>query len=488
VKKNILPILFSIFSFSFLCPITYTNKTFMSIPTPHSYLPMKYTTWHRALKQGSSAQNHWGTTIQVVPFYRTTTRSGKLGKYFGTNDKNVMTIDAFGPDTDLQNNLIIHQGSGASTNLKGKLKLDPKYTEYGALVALNQNLDHIHRGLFFRINIPIEHVEYDLRASVTDETKVTVEGSLKGVMDYFKGLWEQTTSDRVQTKLTHAKIKSLDSRSGVADVEVMLGAKLVERPDYEVAAAIKIIMPTGNRPSGEFLYQAIVGNNRHWGIGGEFDASMNIYKNEEHSLECILHIDYMYFFKSDEIRTLSYRNGADRVGGTEDTPIKFAWGHYILGGEQGKQGTFPLANILTREVDVTPGGKVNAHASFAYHRNNTTIDFGYSLLAKEGEKVTVKSWEDDKYGPAQPTYNTTSAFSVTNDAHVIGGAIQRDELILSDAATPAILKSSVHAAIGYTLSEWENPFLMGCGVSVDWTHDNSTPVGYTLWCKAGITF
>lgn len=457
----------------------------MSIPTPHSYLPMKYTTWHRALKQGSNAKDSWGSTIQAVPFYRTSNRSGKLGKYFGTNDKNILTVDAFGPDTDIQNNLVIHQ---ASTTLKGKLKLDPKHTAYGALLSLNQNLDGIHRGLFFRINIPIEHVEHDLRASVTDETKISQSGNLKGILDFFKGLYEQTEATEIQTKLTHAKIKSLDSRSGIADLELMLGAKLVERQEHEVTGALKIFIPTGSRPSGEFLYQAIVGNNRHWGVGGEFDASMNIYKSEEHSLECILHLDYTYFFKSDEMRTLSYRNGTDRVGETEDTPVKFSWGHYILGGEHGKQGTFPLANVLTRDVDVTPGGRVQGHASFAYHRNNTTIDFGYSFLAKEGEKVVVKHWEDDKYGPAQPTYNTTNPFSVTNPTYVIGGPIQRDELILSDAATPAILKSSVHAAIGYTLSEWENPFLMGCGFSVDWTHDNATPVGYTLWCKAGITF
>jgi hypothetical protein len=439
------------------------------------------------LKQGSSAKNPWDGTLQVVPFYRTSTSSVKLGKYFGTNDKNILTIDAFGPDTDVQNNLIAHQGSGDPITLAGKLKLDPKYTAYGALVTYNQNLDNIHRGLFFRINIPFEHVEHDLRATVTDETKEIVGTSSKGILDLFGGQYEQTTAGKLQSRLTHAKIKGVNSKSGIADLELMLGAKLVERAEHEVTGALKIFVPTGNRPTGEFLYQAIVGNNRHWGVGGELDASMNIYKSEEHSLECILHLDYVYFLKSNEVRTLGYRNGADRVS-REDTPIKFSWAHYIAGGEDGKQGTFPLANILTRAVDVTPGGKVQGLAAFAYHRNNTTIDFGYSLFAQEGEKVTVKSWEDDKYGPAQPTYDTTNNFSVTNASYVLGGAIQRTELVLDDAATPAILKHSVHAAIGYTLSEWENPFMMGCGVSYDWTHDNSTPVGYTLWCKAGVTF
>ena len=487
MKKSILAIILSTISVSLVYPIMYTNKTFMTIPTPHYYLAMKYTTWHRMLTQGSSAKDSWGGTLQVVPFYKTSNNSGKLGKYFGTNDKNILTIDAFGPDTDVQNNLILHQGSGGAITLAGKLKLDPKHTAYGALVTYNQNLDSIHRGLFFRINIPFEHVKYDLHATVTDETKEIVGTSSKGILDFFSGQYQQTTAGKLQSKLTHAKIKDMESKSGIADLELMLGAKLVERAEHEVTGAIKVFVPIGNRPSGEFLYQAIVGNNRHWGVGGQIDASMNIYKSEDHSLECILCLDYVYFFKSDEIRTLGYRNGTDRAD-REDTPIKFSWAHYIAGGEQGKRGTFPLANILTRPVAVTPGGKVQAHASFAYHRNNTTIDFGYSLFAQEGEKVTVKSWEDDKYGPANATYDTDYNFDVTNADYVLGGAINKNELILDDAATPAIQKSSAHAAIGYTISEWENPFMMGCGVSFDWTHDNSTPTGYTLWCKVGVTF
>jgi hypothetical protein len=459
----------------------------MSIPTPNYYLPMKYTTWHRILNEGSSAKNPLGATLQIVPFYRNSTSSGKLGKYFGTNDKNILTIDAYGPDTDVQNNLVIHQGTGGAITMKGKLKLDPKHTAYGALLSYNQNLDDIHRGLFFRINIPLEHVEHDLRATVTDETQEVVGSSSKGILDLFGGNYEQTTAGKLQSKLTRAKIVDKKSKTGVADLEIMLGAKLVERPGHEVAGAIKIFVPTGSRPSGEFLYQPIIGNNHHWGVGGELDASMNVYKSENHCLECLLHLEYAYFLKGSEIRTLGYRNGTERAA-REDTPVRFSWAHYILGGEQGKKGTFPLANVLTRDVDVTPAGKFCGHASFAYHINNLTLDFGYSLFAQEGEKVTVKCWEDDKYGPANPTYDTDNNFDVTNGNYVLGGPIQRDELIVDDAATPAILKNSVHAAIGYTASDLKNPFMMGLGASFDWTHDNSTPVVYTLWCKLGVTF
>jgi hypothetical protein len=420
-----------------------------------------------------------------------------MGKYFGTNYKNVLQIDAFGPNTDVQNNLIIHRQNPAAEAaggnpiiLKGKLELKPEHTAYGVYLSYNQELGSINKGLFFQINLPVVHVKNDLHAKVTDETREIFTGTPMGVLDFFSGNYTQTALTEKQAALTHAKIGGVDSHTGLADIELMIGYRMADREEHQLSGSIKIILPTGNRPTGEFLYQAIVGNNRHWGLGGNLDASMNVIKGEYYSLECLLRLDYMYVFKSSEKRTLGFRNGQSRGGDPEreDTPVVQPWAHYMLGGEQGKLGVFPLANVLTRDVDITPGGKLQGHASFAYHKNNTTLDFGYSFYGQEGEKVTVKCWENDKYGPAEPTYNTTLAFDVTNADRVLGGPINKDELIVETPATPAVLKHSVHAAISYTLSEWKNPSFFGCGVSVDWTHDNSTPVGYTIWGKFGTTF
>lgn len=485
-KKSLLITLltiFSILSYSTLAPIIYTNKTFMNIPTPHTFLPMKYSTWHRIIKQGSSADTPWNATVHVAPFYHNSNNKGKMGKYFGTNNKNVLTVGRFGPNTDIQGNLIIHANSPSDP--AGELKLDPEHTAYGAYFSYHQKLEGIHKGLFLQVNVPLEHVENDLHMSTT----------VSDILNYFKGDYEVTSGATKQEKLTHAKLDNLRSKSGVADIEVMLGYKLADKKEHEVNGAIKLQIPTGNRPTGEYIFDAIVGNNRHWGLGGQFDASMNISKGDDYSLEFITHLDYMYFFKADEKRTLGYRNGyasgTDPITSlvTEDTPTIFPWAHYILGGEDGKAGTFPLANVLTRDVDVTPGGQVKGMASFAYHRNNTTIDFGYSFLARESEKVTVKQWDNNKYGPAIANYNATNTFNYddpTND--ILGGPIQQNELETRTPSTPGFLKHSLHLALGYTLSEWENPFTMGCGASVSWMEDNSNTVGYTLWLKFGATF
>jgi hypothetical protein len=271
--------------------------------------------------------------------------------------------------------------------------------------------------------------------------------------------------------------------------------KLNESKEHQLSGAIKVILPTGNKPSAKYLFPPVVGNGRHWAIGALFNGSMNVTKGDDYSLEYLFHFDYAYAFRADEKRTLGYRKGFDVENDDrrDETSAVMAWNYYVLAGEAGKQGTFPFANVLTQDVSVRPGGKLTGHTSFAYHRNNTTFDFGYSFYAQESERVRARCWEDDKYAPADPHYSTDVAFNVsdygaTPPAWSIGGPIQNAMIDPNTPATPGTIKHSIHAAISYTISEWDNPFMMGCGFSADWNQDNSTATGYTLWAKAAITF
>jgi len=285
-----------------LKPITYTNKTYMAIPTPHYHLPMKYTSWHRILKQGSSSENPWGGTLLATPFYRATSNNGKLGKYFGTNYKSTLKIDIPRETTDIQNDLIMHRYDDYPS-LQGTLKIDPKHTSYGIYLSYNQELENLHKGLFFRVNLPIEHVENDLRA-----TAIQTKYLGKSILDYFSGGYSNDDANNLQAALTHAKICGIQGSTGVADIELLLGWKLAEKKEHEVEGSIKVIVPTGSSPNGEYMFESLVGNGSHWGIGFNCNTSMNIMKSETSSMEFIASLDYTYLLKGDEKRTLGFRN------------------------------------------------------------------------------------------------------------------------------------------------------------------------------------
>ena len=312
----------------------------MALPTPHDYLPTKYTSWHRILKQGSGADNPWAASLQVVPFYRTSYNQINLGKYFGTNFKNELTIGRESPETDIKTDLIFNNLT--DYELKGKIILNPKHTSYGAYFSYHQELNNINKGLFFQINIPLIHVENEL--SPTGTSCGGCAGNLSGqIFEYFNGTYKQDAEDSKQSPLTRAKISNVQGQTGIADLEIIFGNKFVERSEHEVKGAVKLIVPTGNKPGGCYLFPAIVGNGRHWGLGSMINGSMNIKKSEESSFEFLFHMDYTYLFDADEKRTLGFRSpfGSDSTFDKEDTTATLPWNYYALGGETGKKASFP---------------------------------------------------------------------------------------------------------------------------------------------------
>lgn len=474
--------------------IEYTNKTYMAIPTPHYYLPMRYTSWHRILKQGSNKKDAWDSKVQAVPFFYASDNSIGLGKYFGTNYKNNVVVGHTSPIADIKTEFIIHNYNGTS-EIEGCLGLHPKHTEYGVYLSFHQELENVNKGFFVEVNLPIESVENDLRVTIGDENKEDIEGVLSGICEYFFGKFNQTSDKNRQDYLRCAKLGCAHEQTGIADIEVIVGQDLVEKPEHTITGAIKVILPTGNKPCGEYLFPSVVGNGGHWELGAQINGSSNITKGAEYSLEALFSINYNFAFSSNEHRTLGYRVGFDSEIDDIETSAVYAWNYYLLGGEEGKMGVFPLANVLTQDVSVLPGGRLQGHASFAYHRNDTTIDFGYSFYAQEGEKISLKSccWCNDRYAIPAKTYPTDLPFDVNSlysapPGWSNNGPIQRNMLSTNTPATPGFLKHAVHAAINYTSSGWDNPFAMGCGFSVEWAHDNANVVGYALWAKAGVTF
>ena len=111
-------------------------------------------------------------------------------------------------------------------------------------------------------------------------------------------------------------------------------------------------------------------------------------------------------------------------------------------------------------------------------------------------EIIVREQREGANLSAHPYYKTDEAFVASGEQtkndfthHMgLGKYIQCEELDKTTASTPAIFRSAIHGAISYTLSEWQNPFMLGCGFAVNWMQDNTSPVGYTLWAKAGVTF
>ena len=85
------------------------------------------------------------------------------------------------------------------------------------------------------------------------------------------------------------------------------------------------------------------------------------------ALELIFAAKYKYLFKSREARTLGLKDMSSRILDSHAC--------YKLGGRVGEARVFPLASILTRDVEVVPGGSFEGLANLSFAWNNFSFDF-----------------------------------------------------------------------------------------------------------------
>lgn len=527
----------------------HTDKTFLAPRSHNENLAMEYTGWHKQFRKKNV--NKWDGAVQVTGFYQASTNKEDLGKYFGKynsatgpnitnpyaddiqdfiwvtdrealddtvatlNNELALLLDSRHIIHDYdQNDLNVFVPDGETLDVKGTFR--PKQTSYGVVFDWHQKLDKLTKGLYFKVSVPVVHVKNDLNVCYTGDRLTqripTAENTPSGddkvsLANYLGGCYSLTNS---QDALTHAKICGSDSKTGVADVKVKLGYNFMyhEHKHFGVNACLTI--PTNGTPNGEKLFEATLGYLGHWAIGMGVDCAFELWQHGKKSLEFVGAVDYNYVLNATEKRTLGIKYADELLTGNPDGAFeaslagkRIPMGYYMLGAQAGKKLKFPLANVLTRDVGVEPGSRIEVLADLAFNWCNFTFDLGYNLFAKEKESVTVKCWQNDLYAIAglewDPDTEFTAPYSFPDlnigDGSGISGAaedaarwIQRDHLLAGDAATPVYVTHKLFAGFTYAW-DWKYPLMFGCGGSWEFAQgSNSTLDGYALWAKLGVTF
>jgi len=113
----------------------------------------------------------------------------------------------------------------------------------------------------------------------------------------------------------------------------------------------------------------------------------------------------------------------------------------------------------------------------------------------------VKCWPDYTYAIANAGWDS-AYFSNTSFGNLDGDVwdgdyddtskanwINKEDLLVQDAATPVYVTHKVLGGVTYAFNKWEYPLMFGFGGSWEFTQGtNSALDGYALWTKLGITF
>jgi len=310
---------------------------------------------------------------------------------------------------------------GLPIDYQSYVTVEPRIENF--LVDLNFyiGLDEWCKGMYFRIHAPIVRTRWDLNLREciqnSGETAHPLEyfnktvngpvGDLYGIAQsdlvtdfrsFINGCGIINSSDITFNPLCYAKMDMCErKKTALSDIQMALGWNIWCDCNYHVGLNIRAVAPTGNRPLGNYLFEPIIGNGKHWELGAGFTSHWNFWENECNNAYAtfFLDINVSHLFKSQQCRTFDLCGkplSRYMLASKFKTPVEdLTAGDTLANGiEPNKQfaGIYsPVANLTHMPVDVSVGIQSDLTFMLQYIRCNWSLDLGYSFWQRNCEKI-----------------------------------------------------------------------------------------------------
>jgi hypothetical protein len=452
---------------------------------------------------GSKTTNHEDTAFYFLP---TAKKSPVVGEQF------FELTGATNTDILAQHFNIIT----VNDTFESVITFDPEQTMVGFGVAFRHSFWHCKNksfGLWWSVIAPVNHVKNNLNFvenEVNDGGGPDLNKSPVAVANMKEAFNQESWK--------FSKIRTGDQTqktTRLADIELRLGYEWLQHDPYHLETYAGILIPTGNRSNGEFLWEAISGFGKHFGLmfGNAYGLTLCCNEEEQRELRFEYASHSLYLFKKKEVRSIDLKNKP--------------WSRFIEVYESQEQAqeaallalsdpikaqflSTPGINVFTQPVDVTPGFSLNLNLAFTFIMHNLYLEGGYNFLARKSEKVELAgAWLDSvaikhQLGAGQTSTirditgnivletatmifnNNIQPIPLTNYAQAI---IKESDLDFNSAATPSTLAHTLYANLGYACDNPDCPVFAGIGASyVFGRNNNVVPQRWMVWGKAGISF
>lgn len=351
----------------------------------------------------------------------------------------------FGPDLINQSTLTI-SGSRASargandwladyfglpTDFVSTVTFTPHINNFVADLGFYLGINDVAQGFYMRLHFPITHTRWNLR--VTE--KVTTPGIngytagyfsslainrgnlLSEATDFFSGSVPTIPADTVNSiNVTFNPLKAskwatdgcggdcrtMDS-TRLADIEAIVGYNIICCDDYYLGFNIRTEAPTGNAPTGEFLFEPIVGNGAHWTLGAGISSRYIVWRNEcDSSLGFYLDANFTHLFNALQRRSFDLCGKpnsrymlAERLwiptqglAGCGTVPDVTVCASPTLSLYQFNNQFTPVANLTITNVRVSAALQTDIALKCEFaHPCGFTIDLGYNFWSRSRENI-----------------------------------------------------------------------------------------------------
>jgi len=199
----------------------------------------------------------------------------------------------------------------------------------------------------------------------------------------------------------------------LADLRMELGWNFLNKENGHLGANFQVAFPTGTRPNAQYLFNPVVGNGKHWEVGGGVTAHVILWQCGDFEKSCSLNFDgnFTYLFDNHEQRTYDLKGKelsrymlAQRVG----RPFAISEGVMATSDDEGETfsvpcGQFkyefsPVANLTTLDIRVKGTVQADMALWLNYTNNNLSVDLGYNFWLRSCDRIRV----DEACGACAP--------------------------------------------------------------------------------------
>lgn len=422
----------------------------------------------------------WFGTLSLTPGYHQTFKSKEIASCLFNGD----LVDSCGCDRT-----ILIQGSGidaANRNAKawladyfylpvdfdGAVTFDPQIKNFIFDIDFFLGLDEWWKGAYVRIHGPIVHTRWDLNMceTITDAgeaphregyfTHVELPNAnlLKSFKAYANGgapsAFTANDAAGVSRTVTFQPLKCAKmsdcarKETGFADLRMELGWNFWTDEDYHLGVALAVAAPTGNECCPNWLFDAVVGNGKHWELGGVLTGHYVFWRSED--------AEKHFGFYMDANITHMFDNGGRRVFDLKNKPNS----KYMLAAKFGENPAAfdvrqtaapntsaskifaeeyaPVANLTTVNVDAGSSVQADIVAWFNFTAGNFSWDMGYNFYARGCEDIDCKT-DCDPCGNDKPSLADASqanTWALKGDARMYGFTVGAGGGLLDNQAIP----------------------------------------------------
>lgn len=451
------------------------SQSFLLPRAAYDNLAAKQALWHNIIydKNGKGAFN-------IISLYQDSIQSEKTQRYFLFNNKTSLTVrgDNHACDRDVRAEWL----GITDADYDGTLTIDPQNRQFGAMIEYQRDLsaftdNSLFKNMWAGIAMPVLVVENDMHLEATYAKQPTSEMTIPQAFN--------------QCDWAYGKINGKQRKVGIPTFLLTLGTNFLNRDHHQVGMYSLFILPAHSRQKPTYMFNPVLGNNRHWGLGlgVQFQLRLSDYSKPS-SLSYFLNIENQFFWRNHQYRTLDL--------------INKPWSRYLMLNCLDGRRNIPAVNVLTLKVQASPFNVVDLSTGFRIKGEHFEAEFGYNLWAHGTEELLLRKDFKEIYGIAGqgdaqspcPAGNCPTVIGATASESTISEQCADDlesgnptfipikmiDLDMRSGARRSAITHKFHTSIGYV---WNNGAFVGAGAFFEGPQRNTALAYWGAWVKLG---